>query len=715
MADDALSPRPRWALAPLVPDEVVEALRLPRQWAQLLYNRGIETRDMAWDLLHASEDALHDPFLFSEMDAAVDRVMSAVSEGETIAVFGDFDTDGVTASALLYESLVALGGDAFVHLPHRVRDGHGLNAEAVKAIAEQGASLIITVDCGITSGEEVRLAKGLDMDVILTDHHAPMGTPPEAFAMVTPTESYPFPFLTGAGLAFKLVQAIHRRLETPVPAGALELASLGTVADMAPLLGENRAIATLGLERLRETERPGLLALLASAGVSRETLDHESIPFIIAPRLNAAGRMDSPDLAFGLLTEDDPSVAQELASRIELLNRERRSLTQELLDEGMRLAGPQVEAGERLLFLAGEQFNPGVSGLVAGRLAERFSRPAIVVAIDGDIARASGRSISEFHLAHALADCGERFLHFGGHPAAAGFVARAENLDAIGASLQALARERLKDATLEPTVRVDAEAAFADMPGQTMGFLGRLAPFGQENPPPTFVARGIAVTGVRRMGSEGGSTCGCSFVRTARRGRRSRSTKRGRREWTNAVGSMWCTRRRTTLSMGELGCRCVWWTCGQRSESGGRLAGAPKGVSCKGAAFQWLNGVEGFYFLAALHNRLQHLEPRKLAIGTVVSFLTLALHDYELRRKVEQRTGEMRHLGSVAKLVLGKAMVQSAVRALPSRTPPHRRRRPDQRVSTASRHCMKQSIVCSANGSPQFRLTRAAPANAQAT
>ena len=503
MADDSRIPRPRWALAARVPDEVVEALRLPRLWAQLLYNRGIETRDMAWDLLHASEDALHDPFLFSEMDAAVDRVMSAVSEGETIAVFGDFDTDGVTASALLYESLLTLGGDAFVHLPHRVRDGHGLNAEAVTAIAEQGASLIITVDCGITSGEEVRLAKSLDMDVILTDHHAPMGTPPEAFAMVTPTEAYPFPFLTGAGLAFKLVQAIHRRVETPMPAGALELASLGTVADMAPLLGENRAIATLGLERLRETERPGLLALLAAAGVSRESLDHESIPFIIAPRLNAAGRMDSPDLAFGLLTEEDPSVAQELASRIELLNRERRALTQELLDEGMRLAGPQVADGERLLFLAGEQFNPGVSGLVAGRLVERFSRPAVVVAIDGDIARASGRSIAEFHLAHALAECGEHFLHFGGHPAAAGFVARTEDLDAIRASLQTLARERLRDATLEPTLRVDAEASFAEMPGQTMGFLGRLAPFGQENPPPTFLARGVAVAGVRRMGSEG--------------------------------------------------------------------------------------------------------------------------------------------------------------------------------------------------------------------
>ena len=503
MADAVPLPRPRWALAPSAPQGVVDALRLPRLWAQILYNRGIESRETAWELLHASEDALHDPFLFAEMDVAVDRVLKAIEEGETIAVFGDFDTDGVTASALLYEALLALGGDAFVHLPHRVRDGHGLNAEAVEAIAESGASVIITVDCGITSGDEVRQAKQLGIDVILTDHHAPMGAPPEAFATVAPTSAYPFPFLTGAGLAFKLVQAIYQRLESPVPAGALELASLGTVADMAPLLGENRAIATLGLEKLRETERPGLLALLSAAGVDRESLDHESIPFIIAPRLNAAGRMDSAELAFSLLTEEDPFVVQELATRIEALNRERRSLTQELVDEGMRLAAEQVEEGQRLLFLVGEQFNPGVNGLVAGRLVERYSRPAVVVAVDGDVARASGRSVPDYHLAQALAECGELFLHYGGHPAAAGFVARTDDLDAIRQSLQASARERLRDATLEPRLRIDAEADFADMPGKTMDFIRRLAPYGQENPPPAFMARGVQATSRQQMGTQG--------------------------------------------------------------------------------------------------------------------------------------------------------------------------------------------------------------------
>lgn len=503
MADDALLSRPRWDLAPPVPDDIVDALRLPRLWAQLLYNRGIDSRDTAWELLHASEAALHDPFLLAEMDTAVRRVLDAIAAGETIAIFGDFDTDGVTASALLYESLLALGADAFVHLPHRVLDGHGLNAQAVDAIAEVGASLIITVDCGITSAEEVRQAKRLGIDVILTDHHAPVGPPPAAFATVTPTNDYPFPFLTGAGLAFKLVQAIHQRMESPVPGSAMELASLGTVADMAPLLGENRAIASLGLDRLRETTRPGLLALLSAAGISRDSLDHESIPFVIAPRLNAAGRMDSANLAFNLLTEDDPSEAQDLASRVESLNRERRALTQQLVEEGMRLAAPQVIADERLVFLASERFNPGVNGLVAGRLAERFSRPAIVAAIEGDLARASARSLPGFNLAHALAECNGLFIHFGGHPAAAGFVAHTGDLDAIRDALQALARDRLSADSLTPTLRVDAEAAFADMPGQTLGFLRRLAPHGQENPPPAFLARQVTATEVRQMGGQG--------------------------------------------------------------------------------------------------------------------------------------------------------------------------------------------------------------------
>ncbi len=498
-------PRPRWTVAPPVPDEVVTALGMPRLWAQVLYNRGIQDADTASNMLDASHTALHDPFLFDDMDIAVRRIIQAIHEGETIAVFGDFDTDGVTATVLLYEALGELGGTAIAHIPHRVRDGHGLNIDAVHDMRSRGATLIITVDCGITSVAEVKAAKELGMEVILTDHHAPLTSLPDAYAVVTPrraVDAYPFPFLTGAGIAFKLVQALNQVQEQTVSEGALELAALGTVADMAPLLGENRALATLGLAGLKRTKRPGLLALLEAAHTTSAELDHESIPFVIAPRLNAAGRMDTADLSFDLLTAPNMDTARELAAQIEELNQQRRELTGTLVEQGVDGASLQVE-DESLIFLASEGFEPGVSGLVAGRLAERFYRPAIVVSVDGDIARASGRSIPEFNLGEALAQCEELFHRFGGHPAAAGFVADTANLDAIKERLQRLAREQLQGIALEPRLLIDAEVAFKDVLGETYKFLRSLAPFGQEHAPPAFLARNVEVTALRQMGTEG--------------------------------------------------------------------------------------------------------------------------------------------------------------------------------------------------------------------
>ncbi|SVC62395.1 uncharacterized protein METZ01_LOCUS315249, partial [marine metagenome] len=311
----------------------------------------------------------------------------------------------------------------------------------------------------------------------------------------------PFPFLTGAGIAFKLVQALHQVQETEVSEGALELAALGTVADMAPLVGENRGLATLGLASLRRTKRPGLLALLEAARTATTALDHESIPFVIAPRLNAAGRMDTADLSFDLLTAPDMKTARQLAAQVEELNQQRREFTNRLVEEGVEQATHQV-AGESLIFLASEEFEPGVSGLVAGRLVERFYRPTIVVSIDGDIARASGRSIPEFNLGEALAKCEELFHRFGGHPAAAGFVADTLNLEAIKDRLQALTREHLHDIVLEPRLHIDAEVLFNQALGETYKFLRSLAPFGQGHAPPAFLARDVEVTEMRQMGTE---------------------------------------------------------------------------------------------------------------------------------------------------------------------------------------------------------------------
>ena len=505
MTIDGSAPPPLWTVTSPVPDEIVEALDMPRLWAQVLYNRGIQDVETARLMLDATHNALHDPFLFDDMDIAVQRILQAIHDGETIAVFGDFDTDGVTATVLLYESLRELGGATIAHIPHRIRDGHGLNIDAVNDMHSRGATLVITVDCGITSVKEIRAAKELGMEVILTDHHAPLTSLPDAYAVVAPrraVDAYPFPFLTGAGIAFKLVQALHQIHETAVSEGALELAALGTVADMAPLLGENRALATLGLAELRRTKRPGLLALLEAANTTSASLDHESIPFVIAPRLNATGRMDTADLSFDLLTAPDMDTARELAAQVETLNRQRRELTGTLVEKGVVQASQQV-GGESLIFLASEEFEPGVSGLVAGRLVERLYKPAIVVSIDGDVARASGRSIPEFNLGEALAACEDLFHRFGGHPAAAGFVADTTNLEAIKGRLQALAREQLRDIALEPKLHIDAEADFKDVLGETYKFLRSLAPFGQENPPPSFLARNVEVTDLRKMGTEG--------------------------------------------------------------------------------------------------------------------------------------------------------------------------------------------------------------------
>ena len=498
-------PRPRWTVAQRVPEEVVTTLGVPRLWAQVLYNRGIRDVEAAHDMLDSSHSSLHDPFLFDDMDIAVRRIIQAIRGGETIAVFGDFDTDGVTATVLLYEALQALGGTAIAHIPHRVRDGHGLNIDAVNDMRNRGATLGITGDCGITSIEEVKAAKALGMEVILTDHHASLAGLPDAYAVVTPRralDAYPFPFLTGAGIAFKVVQALHQVQETEMSKGALELAAVGTVADMAPLLGENRVLATLGLASLRHTKRPGLLALLEAAHTTSTALDHESIPFVIAPRLNAAGRMDTADLSFNLLTAPDMNTARELASQVEGLNQQRRELTGTLVEVGVEHATQQA-AGDSLIFLASEEFEPGVSGLVAGRLVERFYRPAIVVSIDGDTARASGRSIPEFNLAGALAECEELFYRFGGHPAAAGFVADTANLGVIKDRLQVLALKHLQDIVLEPRLHIDAEVPFKEALGETYKFLRSLAPFGQENAPPAFLARGVEVIVVRQMGTEG--------------------------------------------------------------------------------------------------------------------------------------------------------------------------------------------------------------------
>ena len=503
--DTPIGPRRLWRLLPPPSSDLANALGVSPLWAHLLHNRGVTTPDEVQEFLTPRLQHLHDPFLFADMERAVARIVRALGAGETIAVYGDFDTDGVTATVLVYEALAEMGGKVLPYIPHRVREGHGLNAEALASVASRGASLLLTVDTGVTAVAEVENARARGMETIITDHHAISDSFPSAHAVITPfhpLSRYPHPSLTGAGLAFKLVQAVCHAMDRPVSDGSLELVALGTVADMAPMRDENRTLTRLGLEALRRTRRPGLLAIMEETGTTRETLDHDSIPFLLAPRLNAAGRMGSADLSFELLTCTAMDRAIALARELEGRNRHRQQATADLVDLALPDAQAQAE-WESLLFLSGEEYLPGVNGLVATRLVEALYRPAVVVAEEGGVARGSGRSIPEFGLADAFSRCADLFDRFGGHPMAAGFTAPTARLPAIKRRLQEHAREALRGTELVPTLRIDAETAPRALLGETYRFLQALAPYGPGNPPPAFYTPGMKVTGARLMGATG--------------------------------------------------------------------------------------------------------------------------------------------------------------------------------------------------------------------
>ncbi|MBI4337179.1 MAG: single-stranded-DNA-specific exonuclease RecJ [Chloroflexi bacterium] len=496
------TPRRRWAVAPAAPPSLAGQLLVPPLWAQLLHNRGITTPAQKEGLLAPGHS--HDPMLLQDVDAAVQHLLAAIAAREHIAVYGDFDTDGVTATALLLQALRALGASAIPYIPNRVREGHGLNEDALVQLHQQGVTLIITVDTGITAVQEAARASALGMRLIITDHHALPEQLPEAAAVVTPQRPgapYPFAHLTGAGLAFKIAQALYTATARPLDDDFFALAALGTVADMAPLLGENRYLVKRGLEALQQTSHPGLLHLLSRAGVAPIHVDTETISFTIAPRLNAAGRLESAEPSLALLTTTSPSEAQELAGTLERLNHQRQELTEHCTELADCEVAEQVPH-EALLFVASADLVPGVNGLVASKLVERYYRPAVVVSMEGDVARGSGRSIPEFDLVHALRACHPLLERYGGHSAAAGFVTSAAHLPALRQQLQALARSQLQGAPLLPTLHIDAETQFRSLVGSTYRFLGELAPYGAGNPQPLFLTRGVPVTGVEHWGEK---------------------------------------------------------------------------------------------------------------------------------------------------------------------------------------------------------------------
>lgn len=501
----------RWQVAPLPPPgHTAHFPDLSPLIVQLLYNRGLSAPYEVRAFLKG-EWAEDNPFRLKGMNEAVTRLRQAIRQREPIAVYGDFDADGVTATALLVETLSALGAQAEPYIPHRVDEGYGLNVGALRELAQRSIKVVVTVDCGIRSPSEVAYGHRLGLDIIVTDHHSPGEELPSATAAINPKQAdcrYPFKELAGVGLAFKLAQALLRaNRQTPIARGEvdlneedlLDLVALGTVTDLAPLLGENRALVRQGLERLNQPQRLGLQTLISQAGVRPGQITATTIGYVLGPRLNAAGRLDTAMDSYNLLTSNSLAEARSLALKLEEVNRERQRLTVDTLER----AREQVLAigeEERLFFVAAEDYLPGIVGLVAQRLTDEFYRPSVVVELGNETSRASCRSIPEFNITAALDQCSELLVRYGGHAAAAGFTVTNANLESLQQRLRQIAMHQLEGLELLPTLSIDAEVDLSEMNWATHALLEQLEPFGYANPTPVFLSREVIVRDARVVG-----------------------------------------------------------------------------------------------------------------------------------------------------------------------------------------------------------------------
>jgi len=508
----------RWLVEPGDPDRERElscALRISSLLARILIHRGADTPSGAERFLGAQLTDLEEPEGIAGMASAVDRLTRAIREREQVLIFGDYDADGLCSTALLERLLRSFGLSPRHYIPHRIRDGYGLNRPALEEIAQTDTDLVVTVDCGMDAWLYREAIESADYDLLIVDHHEPAQPLTSAVAVVNPKtkpEQSAFQDLAGVGVAFHLAWALIRRLDSAGGAGAdrdmaglftelLALTALGTVADVVPLLGENRILTRLGLTALEHTELPGLRALLQSSGLTGQAVRAHDIAFRLGPRLNAAGRMGEADLALELLTTDSAGEAQKICSRLEAHNTARRALQEDI----QRQALLQLDDADtqRVLLVSREGWSPGVIGIVAGRLSNQFYRPALVLNTEGDLARGSARSIPGFHMVEALRQCADCLLEFGGHAQAAGFSLRTERIGELHDRLNEYA-QGLPGELWQPALRVDAEVPLAHLDRRVVGELQRLEPVGERNPEPVLASHGVEVRGeIRRLGARG--------------------------------------------------------------------------------------------------------------------------------------------------------------------------------------------------------------------
>ncbi|GFO69181.1 single-stranded-DNA-specific exonuclease RecJ [Geomonas limicola] len=475
--------------------------------ARLIANRGLDDPAAAHNYLNPTLASLHDPLLLSGIPESVERLFLALTRGERVCVHGDYDVDGVTSTALLISFFRAIGLDCCHYIPKRLTEGYGLSEQGVQAALERGAAVLITVDCGITAVAEARLCRELGLDLIVTDHHSPPEELPDACAIINPLLPgcrYPFKSLAGVGVAFHLLIALRSRLRaegrlpTPEPdlRDYLDLVALGTIADVVPLLGVNRVLASYGLKQLSSSKRPGIDALKDVAGVTGE-VGCGAVGFRLAPRINAAGRLEDAALGLELLLTSDPDRARQIARELDDANAERQALERATLEEARAMLEEGACRGRKSIVLGSQLWHPGVIGIVASRIVELFHRPVILFAFEDGNGRGSGRSISKFHLLDAIKGCADHLVRFGGHSHAAGLSILEEELERFALKFDEAASSVLDADALTPSLAYDAELRAADVSEALVEEVDRMKPFGMGNPEPLFLLKGATVTSSR--------------------------------------------------------------------------------------------------------------------------------------------------------------------------------------------------------------------------
>jgi len=495
----------KWVVAPEPDPEILQEISakvgLDRIVVKILFNRQIDSSDSIRQFLQPSLSDLHDPFTMFGMEKAVGRILEALRGNEKIMVYGDYDVDGITAASLLYLVLNKLGAQVVYYLPNRLVEGYGLSVDGIKEASSKGVTLIVSVDTGVTAVEEVKFASSLGIDCILTDHHEPGEILPAPVALVNPKQkdcTYSGGELSGVGVAFKLAQAIYERLQQDQIEleEHLDLVALGTAADIVPLIGENRILTKFGIRQISRTTKPGLKSLTFVSGLMGKEIGTGQVVFILAPRINAIGRLGDAELAIRLLTTKDERIAAEIARQLDKENQRRKNIDEKTLNEALEQIRESVDLNDdRAIILASEGWHQGVIGIVASRLVERFHLPTIMIAIDNGEGKGSARSIPGFHLCNALKECEDLLLRYGGHKYAAGLTIDPKNIEEFRLRMKEVSRRLLTDDDLIAKLFIDSEIELSQVNNRFLDVLETFAPFGPQNMRPVFLTRNCEILG----------------------------------------------------------------------------------------------------------------------------------------------------------------------------------------------------------------------------